>query len=88
MREKFAKQLQDNNIVTEESLAKMNNKKYHNGDEVKVGDKPLFGMVLEIDEDDNKQISLIMLNEGQIDLYETDDRHVNVDTFVPIIKLK
>jgi hypothetical protein len=88
MREKFAQQLQKNKTVTEESLVLSKNKTYHNGDEVKVGDKPLFGMMLEIDEEDNKQISLIMLNENQIDLYETDDRHVNADTFVPIIKLK
>lgn len=88
MREKFTQQLQENKTVTEESLALSKNKTYHNGDEVKVGDKPLFGMVLEIDEEDNKQISLIMLNESQIDLYETDDRHVIADTFIPIIKLK
>jgi hypothetical protein len=88
MREKFTQQLQENKTVTEESLALSKNKTYHNGDEVKVGDKPLFGMVLEIDEEDNKQISLIMLNESQIDLYETDDRHIIADTYIPIIKLK
>jgi hypothetical protein len=31
---------------------------------------------------------MIMLCEDQIDLYETDDRHVIADTFIPIIKLK
>ena len=89
MREKFAKQLQENKTVTEESLGQYYaNKTYHNGDEVKVGDKPLFGMVLEIDEYDNRTISMIMLCEDQIDLYETDNRHVIADTFIPIIKLK
>ena len=88
MRERFLQQLEENKTVTEESLALSKNKTYHNGDEVKVGDKPLFGMMLEIDEEDNKQISMIMLNENQIDLYETDDRHVIADTYLPIIKLK
>ena len=88
MREKFAQQLQENKTVTEESLAMMSNKTYHNGDTVIVGDKPLFGMMLESDEEENKNLTLIMLNENQIDLYETDDRHVIADTFIPIIKLK
>lgn len=88
MREKFEQQLQKNKTVTEEWLAISKNKTYHNGDEVKVGDKPLFGMMLEIVEEENLNLTLIMLNENQIDLYETDDRHINADTFVPIIKLK
>ena len=45
-------------------------------------------MMLEIVEEENLNLTLIMLNENQIDLYETDDRHKNADTFVPIIKLK
>jgi hypothetical protein len=45
-------------------------------------------MILDIDEQDNRTLSLIMLCEAQIDLYETDDRHVTADTFIPIIKLK
>ena len=88
MRERFEQQLQKNKTVTEEWLAISKNKTYHNGDEVKVGDKPLFGMMLEIVEEENLNLTLIMLNENQIDLYETDDRHINADTFVPIIKLK
>lgn len=88
MREKFLQQLEENKTVTEESLEAMTNKTYHNGDAVIVGDKPLFGMTLEIDENGNKQMSMIMLNENQIDLYETDDRHVIADTYLPIIKLK
>ena len=89
MREKFKQQLEENKMVTEESIANYSkNKTYHNGVELKVGDQPLFGAILEIDEEDNKQISLIMLKESQIDLYETDDRYVIADTFIPIIKLK
>ena len=48
--EKFKRQLETNKVVTEESLLEMKNKTYYNGDEVKVGDKILFGMV--IGEDD------------------------------------
>ena len=88
MREKFNAQLENNKNVTEESLTLMTNKTYYNGDEVKVGDKPLFGAMLEIDEQDNKQISLIMLCEDQIDLYETDDRDTRDVAHIPMIKLK
>jgi hypothetical protein len=88
MREKFAQQLEKNKTVTEESFAEMKTKTYHNGDDVKVGDKILFGMILDIDENEQKQISMIMLCEAQIDYYETDDRHVIADTYLPILKLK
>jgi hypothetical protein len=87
MKEKFKAQLDENKTVTEESLALSKNKTYHNGDEVKVGDKPLFGMILDIDDKDNKTLTLIMLNESQIDLYEIDNRHSIADTRIPIIKL-
>lgn len=54
MREKFKQQLEKNKTVTEESLLEMENKTYHNGDEVKVGDKILFAMTMElVDEDGN-----------------------------------
>jgi hypothetical protein len=88
MKEKFKQQLEDNKFVTEESLSQMKNKIYHNGDEVKVGDKPLFGMTLDIDENENKQLALIMLNENQIDLYESDDRDTRDVARIPTIKLK
>ena len=88
MREKFKQQLEENKTVTEESIANYSkNKTYHNGDEMKVGDKPLFGMLLHIDGED-KQLELIMLNESQIDLYESDDRYAITDTRIPLIKLK
>ena len=88
MREKFKQQLEENKMVTEESITNYSkNKTYHNGDEMKVGDKPLFGMLLHVDGED-KQLELIMLNENQIDLYETDDRYAIPDTRMPLIKLK
>ena len=88
MREKFKQQLEENKTVTEESIANYSkNKTYHNGDEMKVGDKPLFGMLLHVDGED-KQLELIMLNENQIDLYEIDDRYAITDTRIPLIKLK
>ena len=89
MRERFLQQLVENKTVTEESLVEMKNKTYHNGDAVIVGDKPLFGMTIHEDEDKNKVMTLIMLCENQIDLYEMDESYKKlVETKVPIIKLK
>ena len=89
MREKFKRQLEENKTVTEESIANYSkNKTYHNGDEMKVGDKPLFGMILDIDENDNRSLTMVMLCEEQLYLYEPDERHVIADTYLPIIKLK
>ena len=65
----------------------MKTKTYYNGDEVKVGDKILFGMVIGEDESGNINLTMIVLNENQIDLYELDERHPS-DTFLPTIKLK
>lgn len=87
-REKFKRQLESNKIVTEESLLEMKSKTYHNGDEVRVGDKILFGMIEGQDESGNVNLTMIMLNENQIDLYELDERRQQSDTFLPIIKLK
>jgi co-chaperonin GroES (HSP10) len=86
--EKFKRQLETNKVVTEESLLEMKNKTYHNGDEVKVGDKILFGMIEGEDESGNVNLTMIMLNENQIDLYELNERRQQLDTFLPIIKLK
>ena len=90
VKEKFEKQLQDNNTVTEESLSMMTNKRYHNGENVKVGDKILFGMNVEgvAGVDENVHITMIMLCENQLDLYESDDRFNTAETKLPIIKLK
>jgi hypothetical protein len=88
MIDKFKQQLEDNKLVTEEMLEQIKNKTYHNGDEIKVGDKLLFGMTLHEDENKHLSVTLIALNENQIDLYETDDRHRIADTKLPIIKLK
>lgn len=50
MREKFKRQIENNNVVTEKSLLEMKNKTYHNGDEIKVGDKILLAMTIEEEE--------------------------------------
>jgi hypothetical protein len=86
--EKFKRQLENNKIVTEESLLEMKSKTYHNGDEVRVGDKILFGMVLEENINGTIDMHMIMLNENQIDLYELDERRQQLDTFLPTIKLR
>jgi hypothetical protein len=87
MREKFKEQLEKNKIVTEESLLEMKSKTYHNGDAIKVGDKILFGMVIEKNATGPTDVHMIMINENQIDLYEPDERQVGT-AFIPAIKLK
>ena len=86
--EKFKRQLGNNKIVTKESLLEMKSKTYYNGDEVRVGDKILFGMIEGEDESGNINLTMIILNENQIDLYELDERRQQLDTFLPIIKLR
>lgn len=86
--EKFKRQLGNNKIVTKESLLEMKSKTYYNGDEIRVGDKILFGMIEGEDESGNINLTMIMLNENQIDLYELDERRQQLDTFLPIIKLR
>lgn len=85
--EKFKSQLENNKIVTEELLLEMKNKTYHNGDDVKVGDKILFGMTMSENNDGSIDMTLITLNENQIDLYEPDERHQGT-THIPVIKKK
>lgn len=86
--EKFKQQLETNKVVTEESLLEMKNKTYHNGDEVRVGDKVLFGMVAGKDNEGNVNLTMIMINENQIDLYESDEPYVRNDAYIPLIKMK
>lgn len=88
MRERFKAQLEENRVVTEDSLFTMKNKTYHNGDEVKIGDKILFGMTLDEDENHNMNLTMVIINENQLDLYEPDERHQVNGNFVPVIKLK
>lgn len=88
MREKFKQQLEENKTVTEESLIEMKNKFYHNGDEVKVGDKILFAMTIDKDNEDNVNLTMRMLSENQIDLYEPDESHGIHNTRIPTVKLK
>lgn len=87
MRELFKQQIEENKIVTEESLLEMKNKTYHNGDEVKVGDKPLFAMTIDEDVEGNINLTMRMLNENQIDLYEPDESRGIHNTRIPTVKL-
>lgn len=108
MLEQFKVQLENNKVVTEESLLEMKNKTYHNGDDVKVGDKILFAMTMEIVEDGSDaegvystpmvgwpedevktktmNLTLIKINENQLDLYELD--RIQGGNNIPMIKLK
>lgn len=86
--ERFKLQLVENKVVTEELLAEMKSKTYHNGDEIKIGDQPLYGMIIYEEEDKSRHLQMIILNLNQIDLYEIDDKHNIKDTRLPIIKLK
>ena len=89
MKQHFKKQIEENSKATEEVLNGFNNKTYHSGREIKVGDTVLFGLVEEnydVEKDEIK-VSLLMLHEDELDLYELSERH-HPNQFVPLLKLK
>jgi hypothetical protein len=76
MRELFKNQIEENKIVDEEMLSKMEYKFYENGEPIKVGDKILFSL-LELGRTENRiNYRLIALTEEQFDffVYENPDR--------------
>ena len=76
MRELFKNQIEENKIVDEEMLSKMEYKFYENGEPIKVGDKILFSL-LETDKTEREiTYKLIALTEEQFDFFvcENPDR--------------
>jgi len=90
MKKLFEHQLDTNKVITEETLGKLKNKTYNNGDEIKVGDKVLYAFLTDVSAESIKPIELtpmtreeppheillklITLNEDQFNLYTFDDR--------------
>lgn len=76
MREIFKNQIEENKIVDEEMLSKIEYKFYENGEPIKVDDKILFSL-LETDKTENEiTYKLIALTEEQFDFFicENPDR--------------
>ena len=103
MKKLFKKQLDENNIITEENLKNIVIKTYKNGDEIKVGDKVLYAFLTNMNEkitedsdipmersneSQDIKIELIILNENQFDLYSYDEKLQDKSYSYPIIKLK
>lgn len=89
MKQYFEQQFEENSKVTEEVLNGFNNKTYHSGREIKVGDTVLFGLVEEnydVEKDEVK-MSLLMLHEDDLDQYELSDSY-HPNQYVPLLKLK
>jgi len=80
MKNLFKKQIEQNNIITNEILEKLKVKKYDNGDDVKVGDKILYallqGDILENLANGVNVMSskVIILKEEHFNLYTYDER--------------
>ena len=76
MRELFKNQIEENKIVNNEMLSKMEYKFYENGNPIQVGDKILFAL-LETDKTEKTiMYKLIALTEEQFDFFvcETPNR--------------
>lgn len=86
MREIFEKQLEDSKVVTEEQLPKM--KTYHNGVEIKVGDRVLCAFMVTENHVGELELRLIFLNENQFDLFELDESRGIKSKLIPTIKYK
>jgi len=95
MRELFEDQLNQNTPITEDSLVKLNNKTYFNGESIKVGEVILFAMLVgDVIEKENEvnelPADLIKLNEKHFDQFTYDERlqQRHGEEFLPIIQLK
>jgi len=91
MKELFENQLYKLQPLTEDTLDKIQNKTYFNGEEKKVNDVVLTAILIDnikLENGEYKELSLkfISLNERHFDLFESDDRYV--DNYLPTIKLK
>jgi hypothetical protein len=85
----FKQQFEENRKATEEIIYGFDNKTYHSGREIKVGDTVLFGLVETSHNQESNEISmsLIMLHEDDLDQYELSDRY-HPNQFVPLLKFK
>ena len=83
MIEYFTEQIDGNKRVTEESLIEFNDKTYHSGRVMSVGDIVLFAF-LDLGGGDSQ---LVKLCSDDFDLYEIDPQSVEKG-FVPRIKLR
>ncbi len=54
MKELFKRQLEENNLVTEEMLKNIKIKTYKNGNEIKIGDKVLYALLTDMSEEQIK----------------------------------
>lgn len=73
MKELFKKQLEQNNVITEETLEKLKIKTYKNGDQIKVGDKVLFAMLTDMSEGNIKPNPMF---ESPIPMTRDQDTHM------------
>lgn len=88
----FELQLATNLTITEEILGRFLIKTYFNGDDIKIGEKVLFGMIFDdvIELEDGSAelpIKLEAINERHFDLFNV-YRRGDKQTAIPSIKLK
>jgi len=90
MRILFKKQIDENILISEDVLKKIQNKNYYNNEPIKIGDCVLYGILQGEMIDDVVDIKIITLNESQFDLYEDYGIVNNIDkyNYLPVIKLK
>lgn len=79
MKELFKKQLETNNVVTEVILDKIKIKKYKNGDDIKVGDKVLYALFINMSEETIKA-KPFSLDEPVVEDEELNSLSLELDT--------
>lgn len=91
MKTLFKEQIEGNAILTEVMVAEFEDKTYHSGRPIQVGDTMLYGLLNQnefVDENEvlNREITMEMLNEQDFDLYEPYEQQG--DLVLPTFKLK
>ncbi len=85
MRELFKNQIEENKIVDNEMLSKMDYKFYENGNPIQLGDKILFAL-LETDKTEKELIyKLIGLTEEQFDFFICEKPDI---AYFPVLKYR
>ena len=87
----FKEQIEGNAVLTEEMVADFEDKTYHSGRPIQVGDVLLYGLLNQnefVDEEGvfTREITMEMLNEADFDLYEPYEEQG--DLILPTFKLK